>query len=234
MNADPRDDANKPTPPTEGRGIEKLGQKGRLEYRMVKDGQDATPDVIAQTIDDLKAWREDNHHDGRPPAWSRIADNIGIPSTTLSEVIAGKYKGNIQPAIVKIDQFLADARARRGRFEFRTTARIGITEAIFGALRTGIRLNTMPVIIGSPGTGKSAHMRAFMTDRPGVIMIRIDEATCHSRGVTKLLCQAIPELRNNTFRTAGKRMDAIKEWLRKHGSTVIIVDEAQKLDRSGL
>jgi len=222
-------------PPKDGRGFEALHQQGRVDYRMVKEDQEITPEIRRQIIDDLKAYRDDNPISGnRPLSWQRLAEMVGVPPSTLHDIRYDKYKGNRDAILRKIDQFLADEREKRGRFEFRSHAQINMTGKIFGTIRTGIRRNWMPVIIGSPGTGKTSHARAFAADRGGVIIIRPDEAHRDDRGVTLLLCNAIDGLRPAINAPHRKRLMEIKGWLRKHGSTVLVVDEAQKLNKSGL
>lgn len=215
-------------------GLDKIAQHGRVDYRMVTEDQKLTDDVRRQIIEDVCAYRDDNGHSNQPLAWGRLAELIGIAQGTLVDVVKAKYKGDSDKILRKIDQFLSDDRARAGRFDFRSHARIGITEAIFGAIRSGIRLNTMPVIIGEAGDGKSVHARAFASDRGGVILIRPDQGHVNDRGVTKLLCNAIDGLRPSIHLAHNKRIFAIKDWLRKHGTSVIVVDEAQKLSRDGL
>ncbi len=222
-------------PPTEGHGFEALHQQGRVDYRMVKDDQEITAELRRQIIDDLKAYRDDNPLSaGKPLSWQRLAEMIGLPPSTIHNIRHDTYKGNRDAVLRKIDQFLADEREKRGRFEFRAHAQIGMTGKIFGTIRTGIRRNWMPVIIGSPGVGKSAHVRAFAADRGGVVIIRPDEAHRDDRGVTILLCNAIDGLRPQVHAPHRKRLLEIKGWLRKHGSTVLVIDECQKLNRAGL
>ena len=222
------------TPPTDGHGFDTLGQQGRVDFRMVKDDHKITPDAAVRIVDDLKAYRADHANASKPLSWQRLAEMIGIPASTLHEVVKGKYKGERENVLRRIDQFLADDRERAGRFDFRTHAQIGLTRKVFGVIRAGIRHNWMPVIIGSPGVGKTAHARAFAADRAGVVMIRADEAHRDDRGVTTLLCNAIDGLRPQINKPHRKRLFEIKGWLRKHGSTVIVIDEAQKLSKAGL
>jgi hypothetical protein len=236
MNSDEsRHDEQSPDAGKEAGGWQTLGQHDRLEYRLAMEGEPINPEARQQIIEDLKAYRDDNGaRAGEPMSWHRLAELVGVSQGTLTDVKKGVYKGDESAILRKIDLFLADDRARAGRFDFRTHARIGVTEAIFGTIKSGIRLNSCPVIIGSQGTGKSVNARAFAADRGGVVTIRPDEAHRDARGVTKLLCNAIDGLRPNYQRSHSERLMAIKEWLRKHGSTVIIVDECQKLSRDGM
>lgn len=220
-------------PATDG-GLEKIAQQGRVDYRMVTEDQQLTDNLRAQILADLRAYRDDHPRNSQPLAWGRLAELVGVSQGTLVDVVKGKYKGDTDKVLRKIDQFLADDRARVGRFDFRTTARISVTEAIFGTIRSGIRLNTMPVIIGESGDGKSVHARAFASDRGGVVTVRVDEKHADANGVCKLLVNAIDGLRPCYNHTARRQLGEIKGWLRKHMSTVIVIDEAQKLLKSGL
>jgi hypothetical protein len=220
--------------PIDGGGIGKLARHGRVDYCMAKADEPLTDDIRRQIIEDVCAYRDDNGDCNEPLPWGRLAELIGISRGVLNDVIRDKYEGDTDKILHKIDQFLADDRARAGRFDFRSCARIGITEAIFGAIRSGIRLNTMPVIIGEAGDGKTVHARAFASDRGGVILIRADEAHHNDRGVTKLLCNALSGLRRFYNHPHARWVMEIKNWLRKHGTAVIVVDEAQKLDGDGL
>jgi hypothetical protein len=227
-------DGRENLPPTDGHGLERIAQHGRVEFRMVKDDQVLTDDVRRQVIEDVNAYRDDHGASNQPLAWGRLSELIGIAQGTLVDVVRNKYKGDTDAVLRKIDQFLADDRARAGRFDFRTHARIGLTEAIFGAIRSAVRMNSMAVIIGESGDGKSVHARAFQLDRGGVVLIRPDQAHVTDRGVTRLLCNAIDGLRPQYNTSHARRVMAIKDWLRKHGTAVIVVDEAQKLSREGL
>ncbi len=215
-------------------GLAKLAQSGRLEFRLVRDGQALTDEIRAQIIGDIRAYRDDHGIGNQPLSWGRLAELIGIAQGTLVEVVRGVYRGDTDAILRKMDQFLGDDRAHTGRYDFRTTARIGVSEAIFGTIGSSIRNGTMAVIIGSPGTGKSVHARAFAADRGGVLLIRADEAHRDARGVSKLLAIATGGLRRVVHRSHSRRVLQLKDWLRKHRGTVIVIDEAQKLTRDGL
>lgn len=216
-------------------GFEWLGQGARVDYRLLKEDQVITPDLEHALLGELRDWRRDHRtQDGRPMPWKKLGELIGIPHSTLTEVVAGKYKGNRQNQLRKIDRFLAEDRERAGRFDIRQHAEISLTRRIFGVIRAGVRNNSMPVIIGEPGSGKSVHARAFASERGGVVVIRPDETFCDARGVTYLFCQAIEGLQQSLHRPHPKRLATIRSYLQKHRNIVIIVDECQQLSREGL
>lgn len=228
--------AHNPPAPTDGpEGFDLLGQHDRLEYRMLTDGQPWTEDLDAQLRGELEDWRRDHHRpDGKPAPLSRLAEQLGVSHSVLSEWLAAKYRGDRAHVAQLVDQFLAEDRQRAGRHDFRQHARINLSHKIFGVIQAGITNNTMPVIIGPPGCGKTAHARAFASERSGVLVLRIEDQPADKRQVSRLLCDLIQELRPAKSRPHSQRLDILKSWLRKRRNTVLIVDEAQKLSASGL
>lgn len=215
--------------------LDRLGQDARRDFRLVKDDQPINAELERELLEELEAYRCDNpEREGRPIAYKRLAEMLGIGHTVLTELIGGTYKGNREAQFRKIDQFLSEDRARAGRFNVMGTARITLTNQIHGVIKAGIRYRSMPVVIGEPGSGKSVHARAFATERTGVVLIAADETYNDARGVSYLLCEQIPGLRQSMHKSHPKRAAAVLAWLRKHQSAVIVVDEAQQLTRDGL
>jgi len=223
-------------PPDERQdGFERLGQEARRSFCMAKDGEAITPEVAQALLGEIQDWRRDHTtSDGRPTPWKHVAELVGIQASTLGELVAGKYKGNVENQLRAIDRFLAEDRERAGRFDVCQHAEITLTRKIFGVIRAGIRNNSMPVVIGPPGSGKSVHARAFAADRGGVVLIRPDETFNGSRGVSHLLCQAIEGLRATLHKPHPQRLAALRSYLQRHRNLVIVVDEAQQLVADGL
>ncbi|HUU97358.1 MAG TPA: ATP-binding protein [Phycisphaerae bacterium] len=220
-------------------GFERLGQDARRSFLMAKDGEPITPELDKALIGELQDWRRDHTtKDGRPMSWKRLAELIGgkdhVPHSTLSEIVSGKYKGDRNKYLRMIDRFLAEDRERAGRFDVRQHAEIGLTRKIFGVIRATIRNNSMSLIVGEPGAGKSVHGRGFAADRGGVIVICPDETFNNARGVSHLLCQGIDGLRNMLQKPHPKRLAAVQSYFRQHRNLVIVVDECQQLTAEGL
>lgn len=224
-------------PPEERQdGFERLGQEARRSYRMVKDDQQTiAPDDAQALIGELKDWRRDHAtSDGRPCPWKKVAEFVGVAVGTLQDVVNGRYKADPIEVLKKIDRALADDRARMGRFDPCQHAEITLTRKINGVINTAIRNNSMAVIIGEPGSGKSVHARAFAAERGGVVIIRPDETFNDARGVSYLLCGAIEGLRTFIHKTHPRRLAAVRSYLQKHRNLVLVVDECQQLAAEGL
>lgn len=212
-------------------GFQELAAQSRVDARMRSNGEYTTEERIA-LCEELQDWRLTQRTPaGKPLPWTRVAEQIGINPTILGEVRHGTYKGDTQKQLKLIDQFLADERIRAGRFDDRAFAVIGIVRMIWAVLLTCIKHCSMGLVCADPGDGKSTIARAFASDREGVVLIRIDQAHRDARGVTALLYGALRLVGNKNHR---ERMSAIVTYLRKRQSTVILVDEAQKLKPDGL
>ena len=229
---------NAPTqPPTDGRpdGFDRLAEAGRVDYRMLTDGQTVTAENERQLAAELQDWRKDNaRHDGKPFPVTKLAPLVGVSASVLTEWLRAKYKGDHANVAKLADQFLADERRKLGHHDFRQFTRINLTRKIFACIDAGLQGGTMPVIIGPPGACKTAHARAYSRERSGVLVLRIEDEPCNKRALTEIFCDVIQELRPVKAKPHRRRLDSIKSWLGKRRNTVLIIDEAQKLSRSGL
>jgi hypothetical protein len=235
------DPENTKQAPKDGRAADRLTQAGKASFFMVMEDQPITDEIRSQLLTELEDWRRDHpKSDGRPYALKETAGRVGVSPSVLSEVLAAKYKGDSDNVIRLIDTFLAEERQRVGHHDFRQFTRVELTAHVFGALDEGIRLGTMPAIIAPPGSGKSVHARAYAQDRASTYVVRIEDEPADKHAVTRLLCDAlhdhrgVRELAPMKDRPHPQRLESIKAWLRKRRNTVLIIDEAQKLSRSGL
>lgn len=214
-------------------GFDTLGRDARVEDRMRTTGKDAySHEQQSALLEELEGYKLSRRERGKAMSWAGLCKKIGIKNTTLTEIRRDYYKGDTQKYLRLIDDFLADERNRSGRFDGRSFAKITITEKIFGVIRAAIRHNSMAVIIGESGDGKSAHARAFQADREGVVLIRVGESHGDQRGVTALLADALKIDRKKI--THKQRVEEIIEHLKSNRNIVLVVDEAQKLRPDGL
>lgn len=228
---DPRPGAIRPEG---GTAFDQFGREARMEARMLDPDKDVTPEQRQTLIRELQSYRESHTtHHGRPLPWAELGSKIGVSGSSLLEITQGKYKASPDGVLRKVDQFLADENTRVGRFDARTFARIELTEKIKGAIDQGLKHNTIPVIIGEPGSGKSAHARWFVGQRTGAVLIEPDDLDCDERWVVEATYKALGFFgAKHRFNRQKKR--AVVDYLRRHKNAVIVVDEAQKLTRGAL
>lgn len=214
-----------------------LAQNARRDYRMSKDAH-YNEEQRAAIVDDLKDYRESHPgRNGKVRSWENLAHDIGIHPSVLAELKDAKYDGDIDKQLALIDSFLASELERTNRLDAREFCNIGLARKMRGAINTGIRNNSCPVIIGPPGCGKSMYARTLPATLANCLFIRMLETKGDARGVTQLLYNQLPARFQNNGRhgaTHTERLDAVQAFLGTHRSSVVVVDECQKLRRSGL
>jgi hypothetical protein len=216
--------------PSERSAFDQMGMDARLETRMLEGDKPITDEQRDTLLKNLHAYRDRQKGDAHK--WSEIARGIGVSDATLNEVLRGTYKADPANILRKIDQFLADEDIKLERLDIRGFVRIALTQKIKGAIDNGLKRNTMPVIIGQPGSGKTAHAQWFVSQREGAVLIEPDDFDCDERWVVDRLYVALGINAHQAHRRDKKRV--IVNYLQKHKATVIVVDEAQKLTRGAL
>jgi len=225
---------NPPNDPPAGRSaFDQFGMDARLEARMFDPDKPITEEQRDALVRELLSYR-DSHGatKGKPMPWDDLGGMIGVSSSSLNEIARGTYKADPAGVLRKVDQFLADERIKLGRFDVRSFTHISLTHKIKGAIESGLKRNKMPVVIGEPGSGKSAHARWFVGQREGAVLIEPDDFDCDERWVVDALYTAFGLSAYHSHRREKKR--SIVNYLRKHKAAVIVVDEAQKLTRGAL
>ena len=213
--------------------FDQFGMEARIEARMLDQDKPITEEQRQLVVRELLAYRE-NHRNakGRPMPWEDLGGLVGVSGSTLNEITTGRYKADPANVLRQIDQFLADERIKLGRFDVRSFAHISLTHKIKGAIESGLKRNTMPVIIGEPGSSKSQHARWWVGQREGAILIEPDDFDCDERWAVDAIYAALGANVYQRNRRDKKRW--IVSYLRKHKATVIVIDEAQKLSRGAL
>ena len=216
---------------------ERLEQTARVDYRLLADGREPTAEDERNILSELRDYRRahtSNH--GKPITWKRLAELVGVSHSVLTETVNGTYNGSRANVLRSIDAFLADERKRSGKADVCRLADITALRRAFGALEYARMNRTIAAIVGASGSGKTTIVRAFAADHQstGVVIIRADETSADMRGVSRMICQAIPGLNRVAPKRHHERMTAVKKWFHTHPSVMLAVDEAQELNRSGL
>ena len=224
----------------DGDARSRLQKAGRIEYRMLTDGQEITPEqrqaVLAEFAD---WWGTQTIGDKRIPL-RQVAQRVGIKQSTLSELLRGTYRGNADTHLRLLDTHLAEERSRLGLRDLGAFARIGLTSEVFGAVQLTITLRSLGAIIAEPGTCKTSHAVAFCQQRPQTYLVRVESEPADRMRVSELLCRTLHdhrgsrELQQYDDQPHSRRMRAIRDFLDARQNAVIIVDEAQKLSANGM
>ena len=213
-------------------GFERLAQEARVSYRLVKDDEMVTEEKSVALIGELKDYRVNRRTaGGKPISWAKLASELDMPASTLTEVIKNRYKGNTEKYLRRIDAFLAAERERKGRFDIRGFASIGVSEKIWGVIQSAVRHNSMAAVIGDSGCGKSVAAKAYALANEGARYVEISDAHRDPRGVAELLCQAFKLV---GFRTYRERFNALRSHLSRSRSATILFDESQLLSARSL
>lgn len=212
--------------------MDRLAGAGRTEARMLDPNKSITPEQRDAVIAELQAFRDRNRIDKKPMSLAKVSGYIGTTSSVLSEVIKGNYKGDSERIIRLIDQFLAQEEQQGKRPQIRTFVKIRITEYILGAIKEAQTRRSIAVITGEPGSGKSKHAEWFCDQHEGAVLITSDDYDNDAKFIIDFLHERL-KLGTYTIRTRDKKRE-IEEYLRTHLNTVIVVDEAQKLNNAAL
>jgi len=207
--------------------MDEFGKDARLETRMLADRTPATEKQRELLIEDLVAYRERTRDGKRPIAWAKLAKRIGISETTLSEMVAGKYKGDVDAQLRRIDTFLAREASESKRPDIRGFQRLNITQHIVAVYNQCVVHRSIGVITAEPGTGKTLHAQWLRDNNDGVILITCDDKDVDANFVVDEVHKA---LRLSTYApTVRLKKREVVEYLQNHQNVVILVDEAQKL-----
>ncbi len=198
---------------------------------MLRDGQKIGEAAASALLTELDAYCLNHPRGGKRLSDAAVAGQIGISSSTLSELRRGTYKGDVQRQLRLIDEFLGKERSREGRFDVRAYSPIGTAQRMAGVTYAAIRGCSVGAIIADPGAGKTLFLRAFAADREGAVLITIDGAHADDRGLSALLAK---EFKLNAVVPHRERAEAIVGYLQRTRNLVLLVDECQQLKVSGL
>lgn len=165
-----------------------------------------------------------------------LAKMAGVSSSTLTEVLGDKYAGNALQTLRRVDAAIDAAESRKqapAKGEFVMTA---VAEEIFAVLKAIVRIDSIGVIHGPSGIGKTLTLRACLAmDFPQAIYLAI---TDECKSPTRLYARLVATLsRRGTSAPTGSIASAAFGWLVKRLSgshRLILLDEAENLTMAAL
>lgn len=205
-------------------GFDRLAQQARVDSRMSRT-KDYTPEQRQALLADLLAYRMKT---GR--SWKQIAAETNIAESTLSEIRAGRYKGDMAKYLRVIDEFMARVRLAEGRPNLKAYASTRVSTRIYGVFRAVLAYHSIGVAVGPSGCGKSITLRAITADHEGTVYVRLDEGNADAKGLSLRLCR---ELRLPIGCYHRRRCLELQEHFQKNRNISLLIDEGQYLTSDG-
>lgn len=188
-----------------------------------------TPEEIADLRSRLLAWKEDEGL-----SWTKVGGRVGVPQGTLSVWSGGAYQGDNAAIAAKVNRFFLHREAQEEverdapivpSFQPTKTA-----QRITGVLRWAAR-GKFVVVVGDPGTGKTAACDQFAAAVPNVWKVTISPVCGRLNAMLLTINRALggPQLGGSGHLLSGNIRDVMR---RRPG--VLIIDEAQHLEQPSL
>lgn len=157
---------------------------------------------------------------------SRVAKELGVSKATLSLFLSGSYTGNNEELAKSAEQFMNMGAARQATAKApEICLAVGNTVEIEEKARIAHVQNTIVLIYGPAGCGKTTALEHYAQSNNGVIYAQADVTTNSPRCVLKLILSALGE------EAKGSSADMMRFVLGKLTDTnrLLIIDEAQHL-----
>lgn len=156
---------------------------------------------------------------------STVAKAIGVSNTIISQLLSGKYKGDVAGVAEKIRQFLAREKERKAMSHIQSGFAITAQAADALSVITFCHIHRKMGVIHAPaGIGKTMALRHYAAENTAVRII-----TCRAgMSQRELLDEILEEMGKQARGTNGKIIKAICDEL-EGAELVLICDEAQHL-----
>jgi DNA transposition AAA+ family ATPase len=198
-------------------------QRTMGESRMIRTLDQVNDSATAAVIEAVKKFIVDKNL-----SQTYVARAIGISSSTFSEVVGGRYKGDWKQVIFDLDRWLEDEHKRDASPRPTEFVRTKVAEDIMTVAEATATLKMMGLVFGPAGIGKTIALQAVAAEKPGSVFISIETAAASGAGVVDALARAVranPRARQSSMRHT---LEEVKEKLRGTGR-LIIIDECHKL-----
>ena len=157
---------------------------------------------------------------------SRVAKELGISKAALSLFLSGSYIGNNEELARSAEQFMNMGAARQATAKApEICLEVRNTVEIEEKARIAHVQNTIVLVYGPAGCGKTTALEHYAQSNNGVIYVQADVTTNSPRCILKLILSALGE------QAKGSSADMMRFLLGKLTDTnrLLIIDEAQHL-----
>jgi len=207
------------------RAFDTISQASRVgrTARMMDERESLKKNQREDIAERFKRFIEDNDI-----TQNQAAREIGISSTTISEVVRMRYTGKTADAhLIRIHNWMELTARRDSIVRSRTFVETSVAQEILLVAQTVAETCKMGVVFGPAQIGKSFTLAAIEGDQRfgDPVVIRVDESLRRPLPLCRTLCTRFELSANGTFDTLMRRI------VRRLAGTkrMLIFDEAERL-----
>jgi len=159
----------------DSKAIDRLVQDARLRGRarvfpdgtpLEQVGSDGREQVVTAVLDYLA-------ESGMSRA--ALAKAVGMSASTVGMVLNGSYPGNWAGVILDLDRWLEGQEKRDAAPRQTSFVRTGLAEEIMAVADAAATLQTIGLVFGPSGLGKTMTLEAIAAERPGSILVTAEK-----------------------------------------------------------
>jgi DNA transposition AAA+ family ATPase len=209
--------------------LEQDARVERIPRMTAKDGTEAplSADQRKTAIGNLRRFIIDK----KALSASRLAKMAGVSSSSVSELLHGKYRGDVDALLRKCEAVVNEMLRREDAPEAVQFVETRIAQRIFNIVKMASKQSTMAAFYAVSGIGKSMALRACVRqDFPSAILLEINPGNSSPKAFLVSLLQAIAggRVSAESYRSLSALFNAVKDRL-MDSSRLIIIDEADGL-----
>ena len=190
---------------------------------MLRDEQEITPEIAQQVIERLKGLLKRTDKSA-----SSAARSLGLSPSTLSELMNGSYAANSEKHYRAIDKWIeTQIMKENAPRPIGFVKSLEVSRQIYAAFRWAVETNSIVLVHGPAGIGKTITAKAIRAETPGSIFVSVTTAGIRKTAIMLLIAEAmgIPLFKT----TADELFKQLVSALAGTGRP-LIVDEIHKLE----
>jgi len=163
---------------------------------------------------------------------SDVARQVGRPAqTTIGELIKGTFRDGSDAHVRRLNMWIEQHARQRNAPLTKTLVQTGVARDIQSVARMVRENQTMGLVVGPTGIGKTRCAQALHDTTVGSIFITVREGLYHPTGLTRHLADKLGVRTVRDSRKDLQRMTQLERVIAclEHSSRLLIIDEAHKL-----
>jgi len=208
---------------TDGSALDPIFQDARMHggIRVFREEQAITEEGKKQL---RQHWQE--YMDRTKCSAEKAARSMGVAASIISQVLSGNYAGDSEKYIRTIDRWLENQLLREAAPKPPGFVMTGVAEAIYGVMKWTLKTNSIAVVYGPTGCGKTMTLKAIQAETPGTIYYSIGSS---GRSMRTIMDGIADTARLTGLRTSTAQRFKDVAAMFKGTGRLIIVDEVHKL-----